>query len=360
MSYLATATNSVIDVSTIRTLLVQGDATYPVIRFVLDPSLTGLSWRVRGSYIGTAISVTSEEITPTETVTEVTLDWAVSADFTTLAGAMQLSLVGSNEAGTTVVKFLGEVTVQEDLSVTSMGTITQNLFEQLMAQANTAISKYPYVDETTGNWFVWNPTGEVFEDTGHSASPKWITGTGITGTSSTPTAFSGSGITVSNAGDMYLNTSTSNTYKCTLGGNAATALWAYVSNIKGATGATGATGAGVPTGGTTDQALVKTSGTNYATGWADISTERTATLASGAWSGSSAPYSQAVTITGVTVAGKPPIIDVVLSDTYATALLETAAYGLIYRFKITGDNTVTAYATAVPSQAINIHAKLVR
>jgi len=105
---------------------------------------------------------------------------------------------------------------------------------------------------------------------------------------------------------------------------------------------------------------VKTSGTNYATGWADISTERTATLATGSWAGASAPYSQAVTITGVTTAGKPPIIDVVLSDTYATAQLELAAYGLVYRFKVTADNTVTAYATAVPATAINVHAKLVR
>lgn len=360
MSYLATATNSMIDVSSIRTLLVQGDATYPVIRFVLDPSLTGLSWRVRGSYIGTAISATSEEITPTETVTEVTLDWAVSTDFTTFAGAMQLSLVGSNEAGTTVVKFLGEVTVQEDLSVTSMGTITQNLFEQLMAQANTAISKYPYVDETTGNWFVWNPTGEVFEDTGYSASPEWMTGTGITGTSGTPTAFPSSGIAASNAGDMYLNATTANTYKCTLGGNAATALWAYVSNIKGATGETGANGQGVVTGGTENQVLAKNSATDYDMKWLDVlSVERTATLASGSWSGSSAPYSQAFTVTGVTTTGKPPIIDVVLSDTYATALKELTAYGLVYRFKVTGDNTVTAYATSVPSIAINIHAKLV-
>ena len=307
MSYLATATNSEIDVSGIRTLLVQGDATYPVIRFVLDPTLTGLSWRVRGSYVGTTISVTSAEITPTETVTAVTIDWSVESDFTTNSGAMQLSLVGSNEAGTTVVKFIGEITVQEDLSVSSMTTITENLFEQLMAQANTAISKYPYVDETTGNWFTWNPTTELWVDTTvHAQGEQGIQG------------------------------------------------------IQGIQGTAGPNGVGVPTGGTTDQALVKTSATDYATGWADISAERTATLATGSWSGASAPYSQAVTITGVTTAGKPPIIDVVLSDTYATALNELTAYGLVYRFKVTGDNTVTAYATAVPATTINIHAKLVR
>ena len=40
MDYIASVENSVIDVSGIRTVLVQGDTAYPVIRFVLDPSLT--------------------------------------------------------------------------------------------------------------------------------------------------------------------------------------------------------------------------------------------------------------------------------------------------------------------------------
>lgn len=64
----------------------------------------------------------------------------------------------------------------------------------------------------------------------------WYTGTAITGTSTTGTVFSGSGITSAIVGDMYLNTSTSNVYKCTLGGNASTAKWAYTMNIKGAAG----------------------------------------------------------------------------------------------------------------------------
>ncbi|MBQ3304907.1 MAG: hypothetical protein IJH03_10265, partial [Clostridia bacterium] len=37
-------------------------------------------------------------------------------------------------------------------------------------------------------------------------------------------------------GDMYLNTSTYNTYRCTVAGNASTAKWVYVNNIKGAKG----------------------------------------------------------------------------------------------------------------------------
>ena len=68
---------------------------------------------------------------------------------------------------------------------------------------------------------------------------RWYTGTGITGTSTTATVFSGSGVTYAVVGDMYLNTSTYNTYRCTLGGNASTAKWVYEANIKGGQGAAG-------------------------------------------------------------------------------------------------------------------------
>ena len=306
MSYLATVTNAVIDTTNIKNILVQGESTHPQIVFSLSPTLTGLSWKVRMTYLSFNLSVESAAITPTEGAQAVTVTWTPDASFTTLYGAAQISVVGTSGA-TTVARAIGYINIARDWSGESQGTITLDLFEQLMSQAEAVVSKFPYIDGTTGNWFAWNPTLGAYENTGvHAQGAKGATG------------------------------------------------------ATGATGAAGTNGVGVPTGGTTDQALVKTSATDYATGWADISTERTATLATGSWAGASAPYSQAVTITGVTVAGKPPIIDVVLSDTYATLLNELTAYGLIVRFKVTADNTVTAYATAVPATAINIHAKLVR
>lgn len=70
-------------------------------------------------------------------------------------------------------------------------------------------------------------------------SSQWYTGTKITGTSTTATVFSDSGISSAKVGDMYLNTSTMNTYRCTTAGAASAAKWAYVGNIKGATGDVG-------------------------------------------------------------------------------------------------------------------------
>jgi len=77
----------------------------------------------------------------------------------------------------------------------------------------------------------------------NGSSAQWYTGTKITGTSTTATIFSDSGITAAKVGDMYLNTSTQNTYRCTVAGAADVAKWVYVSNIKGATGGTGPAGA---------------------------------------------------------------------------------------------------------------------
>lgn len=65
---------------------------------------------------------------------------------------------------------------------------------------------------------------------------RWSTGTAITGTSTTATIFSGTGITDALVNDMYLNTSTGYTYRCTVAGAASAAKWVYVGSIKGASG----------------------------------------------------------------------------------------------------------------------------
>lgn len=70
---------------------------------------------------------------------------------------------------------------------------------------------------------------------------RWYSGTAITGTPTSGQSFQ-TGISNAVVGDMYLNTSTSNTYRCTLGGDENTAKWVYVNNIKGQQGAAGQNG----------------------------------------------------------------------------------------------------------------------
>lgn len=80
--------------------------------------------------------------------------------------------------------------------------------------------------------------------TGATGTPggKWYSGTGITGTATTETAFSGSGVSAAVVGDMYLNTTSYDTYQCTVGGAASAAKWKYVNNIKGIQGVKGEQG----------------------------------------------------------------------------------------------------------------------
>ena len=90
---------------------------------------------------------------------------------------------------------------------------------------------FTYTDATTSD-----PLYSVAKQGVSGSSAQWYTGTGITGTSTSPTSFSGSGVASAKVGDMYLNTSTYSTYRCTVGGAPAAAKWVYVNNIKGQKG----------------------------------------------------------------------------------------------------------------------------
>jgi hypothetical protein len=83
----------------------------------------------------------------------------------------------------------------------------------------------------------------------------------------------------------------------------------------------------------------------------------TGTLDSASWVGSSAPYSQDVTATGMT-ASIVPIVDVDLSECvdYTAEQAMITAFGLLYRV-VSGTNKITAYATAVPTSNIDLFIK---
>lgn len=63
--------------------------------------------------------------------------------------------------------------------------------------------------------------------TGASGS-TWYSGAGITGTASTPTVFPGSGVASASPNDFYLNSGTTNVYRCITGGAPSVATWVYV------------------------------------------------------------------------------------------------------------------------------------
>jgi hypothetical protein len=115
-------------------------------------------------------------------------------------------------------------------------------------------------------------------------------------------------------GDFYLNTATS-----TIFGPKAAGTWPSGVSIIGAPGADGADGIGVPVGGTTGQALIKSSNTDYATEWGTVASspggsDTQVQFNDGGVFGGDAGLtfnktSKALTLGGGTVTTSSPVID---------------------------------------------------
>lgn len=76
------------------------------------------------------------------------------------------------------------------------------------------------------------------------------------------------------------------------------------------------------------------------------------------WSGSAAPYTQAVTVSGLLATDKP-VVDVVCSGTYSTDNTRTQQFCQIYRYVVAA-NRITAYAKTKPTVSIPIQLMVVR
>ena len=149
------------------------------------------------------------------------------------SSAQWYSGTGITGTSTTATIYSGSGVSSAKVGDMYINTDTQNIYRCTTA-GNASAAKWVYVSCIKG---AVGATGS------NGSSSRWHTGTGITGTNTTAQIFSNSGVSSAVVGDMYLNTSTYNTYRCTVAGAASAAKWAYVNNIKGAVGATGATGA---------------------------------------------------------------------------------------------------------------------
>lgn len=159
-------------------------------------------------------------------------------------------------------KFTFSVAKQGPTGATGKGIKGTPVSEYVASQSNTAIPQNGWsetIPSVNPGQYLWTRVTTTYTDNSKSVSysvakqgstgatgvqgSQWYSGTGITGTSTTATAFSGSGVANARINDMYLNTSTGNTYKCTVAGNAATAKWVYEGSIKGHQGDKGNPGA---------------------------------------------------------------------------------------------------------------------
>lgn len=76
------------------------------------------------------------------------------------------------------------------------------------------------------------------------------------------------------------------------------------------------------------------------------------------WTGSVAPYTQDVNVSGLFASDKP-IVDLIPSDTFATAEAELEAWSNIYRI-VTASNKITVYATDKTTTSINVQMVVIR
>lgn len=76
------------------------------------------------------------------------------------------------------------------------------------------------------------------------------------------------------------------------------------------------------------------------------------------WSGSAAPYTKTITVSGI-LATDTPIIDVVMSGTYSTDEARIEAWGYIYR-AVCNNGSITFYATEKPTISLPIQIRVVR
>ena len=76
------------------------------------------------------------------------------------------------------------------------------------------------------------------------------------------------------------------------------------------------------------------------------------------WSGDAAPFTQTITVAGMTE-NDNPIVDVIPDSVYETAIAQIADYGKIYKIT-TASNIITVYATEVTTVEVPIQLKCVK
>lgn len=109
---------------------------------------------------------------------------------------------------------------------------------------------------------------------------------------------------------------------------------------------------------TNNYAFIQNADTNkYVESFARV-TDFTGTFLASGWTGTTAPYTQTITINGIKSTDEP-FADVSLSDTLSDRIQQTASWGKINKI-VTGSNEVTAYCdTSKPSVDLAVRFKVV-
>lgn len=89
-----------------------------------------------------------------------------------------------------------------------------------------------------------------------------------------------------------------------------------------------------------------------------VSAAYSGTLTVAGWEGSAAPFAQELEITGI-LESDAPLLDLIPSNVYSTAVQEDEAWGQIYK-AVTGADSITFYAKVKPTVELNFTARCIR
>lgn len=258
-------------------------------------------------------------------------------------------------SGTNWVAFLDDCVAAQQAAETA-----QTAAEAAAAAAETASAHPPYIDATTGDWFVYSAQAGAFVNSGvHAQGPQGATGatgpkgdtgetgaTGPQGPQGEPgidgTSFELLGLyptlaaleaahPIGSAGDAYaVGTSESNTV---YNWDVDAAAWVNVGALKGPKGDTGATGATGPQG---PQGIQGEPGPK--------ATPITVTLAANGWTnGTQTVQNAALLASGYSYVVSP-----------ASASYGAYAEAMIYADDVATDGQITFHATEIPLVALTV------
>ena len=166
------------------------------------------------------------------------------ADISTYLQAIMSAVYGEDVRGSIhdaieIINDVSEVVLSTGTAVDSASSSSTGFYTDSLYWNTDTFELWKCVG--TDSWTSLGVLKGVSGDPGN----KWYAGTGISGKSPNPTVYINSGVTNANAGDCYLNKAEAGVYICTLGGNAATALWVFQFTMSGGGGASYTAGNGI-------------------------------------------------------------------------------------------------------------------
>nr|WP_315021865.1 hypothetical protein [uncultured Aminipila sp.] len=170
--------NKKIDTTPIKELITEGENNANIIKIEIDKNYNDVDL----SELVFILRATTEKETSAEQILKktisadkITLEWAVSKEFTSVSGDLLIELRGINTDGTLVIKFRADpIYINGEVGISDY--VTVGLLEDLLNKVQIGVTKVeeaivntPYPGEND-KWMVWNKDTKAYEDSGKNSA----------------------------------------------------------------------------------------------------------------------------------------------------------------------------------------------